>query len=143
MPRNPALQVRLPNEAFRRLSSLRRQRHLNVSAWARHVLLDALARDFPEPAAARPTASTSPGSPARDATAPPIPGWRPARLPGGGWGSALSGPAAASLPDHLSGHHITVTDRSGNSWIATVTAVVERSPNRVTVSDSGRPGKHS
>ena len=133
MPRNPALQVRLPLQAFERLAALRQQRHLNVSAWARQVLLDALQQDFPADADPAP-ADPPPAPPA------PIPGWRPCRLHNG-WGSALSGPAADCLPDNLPGALIAVTDSKGFAWTATVSAVVERSPGRVTVTDSGRPGK--
>ncbi len=76
VPRNPALQVRLPAEAFERLVSFRSHRHLNVFAWARHALLEALERDFPEPPASpdfpRKDGGPDPGSPLA-----PLPGWRP------------------------------------------------------------------
>ena len=98
-----------------------------MSAWARQVLTEALERDFPTDA--------DPAPPQ------PIPGWRPCRLDNG-WGSALSGPAADSLPDNFPGALIAVTDSKGFAWTATVSAVVERSPGRVTVTDSGRPRKN-
>ena len=136
MPRSPALQVRLPRQAFERLAALRQQRHLNVSAWARQVLLDALQRDFPETDAAdgAPRSET-------DSPPPPLPGWHPARLPGGSWGSACDRPA--TLPVELVGLPIEVRPRQGTPWTATVLEVVERSPDRVRVRDSGRPDRDS
>ena len=68
-PRSPALQVRLPRQAFERLAALRQQRHLNVSAWARQVLLDALQRNFPETDAAD-------GAPRSETDSPPPPAAR-------------------------------------------------------------------
>ena len=132
VPRNPALQVRLPRQAFERLAALRQQRHLNVSAWARQVLLDALQRDFPE---------NSPGAdaPHSETASPPAPrpAWQPTRIPGGGWGSACDRPD--SLPAELVGLPIEVRPRQGPPWTATVLEVVRRDSDRALVRDTGRP----
>lgn len=134
MPRNPALQVRLPAEAFERLASLRRERHLNVSAWARRVLLAALDRDFPETPPRTPTAAASTGE-------SQLRGWHPARLPDGSWGAACDNPR--NLPPQLAGLPIEVQPRQGSPWIATVLEVLEHEPHRVLVRDSGRPTRAS
>ena len=63
----------------------------------------------------------------------PLKGWRPARLPDGSWGSLYSGRNPKALPLELVGLTITVRARSGKSWDATVTEVVERSPDRILV----------
>ena len=63
----------------------------------------------------------------------PLEGWRPARLPDGSWGSLYTGPHSEALPPELVGLTIAVRTRSGKSWDATVTEVVERSPERILV----------
>ncbi len=72
-----------------------------------------------------------------DRTAParaaPLEGWRPARLPDGSWGSLYAGPGLKALPQELGGLTIAVRSRSGTSWDATITEVVERSPDRLLV----------
>ena len=68
----------------------------------------------------------------------PLEGWRPGRLPDGSWGSLYTGPNAEALPQELVGLTITVRTRSGDSWPATVTEVVERAPDRILVRTSGR-----
>ena len=79
-----------------------------------------------------------PKSPAgEDRTPPPasapLEGWRPARLPDGSWGNLYAGRNPTALPQELVGLTITVRARSGKAWDATVTEVVERSPDRVLV----------
>ena len=79
-----------------------------------------------------------PKSPAGvDRTAPaasaPLDGWRPARLPDGSWGSLYTGTNPEALPQELGGLTITVQARSGTSWDATITGVVERAPDRILV----------
>ena len=83
---------------------------------------------------------TWPGLPPRpgtDRTAPSpsalLEGWRPARLPDGSWGSLYAGSNPNDLPQELVGLTITVRDRSGKSWDASITEVVERSPDRLLV----------
>ena len=77
----------------------------------------------------------SPAGADRTATpaAAPLEGWRPARLPDGSWGSLYAGPNTTALPQDLVGLTITVRSRSGKSWSATVTEVVERSRDRLLV----------
>ena len=72
------------------------------------------------------------------ASADPLPGWRPHRLDNGDWGSRYLGDTSR-LPAELVGTTITVQAKNGQSWTATVTAVVDRSRNQVLVTDSGRP----
>lgn len=142
MPRKPVLTLRLPEPIFDALVRERRERHLNVSGWARAAVLDAFQRDFPNAArvAESPPDETQAGSDINTPSsgAAPIPGWKPCRLDDG-WGSVLSGPAVDALPMDLVGTLIAVTDRSGSSWTATITAVVERSHHRIVVTDSGKP----
>ncbi|MYB50649.1 MAG: hypothetical protein F4X77_00395 [Acidobacteriia bacterium] len=140
MPRNPALQVRLPASAFERLAYLRTKRHLNVSAWAREVLLDALERDFAEPH----TNLATPRGDGRLATSnslDPLPGWRPARLPGSGWGAACDNPE--NLPAQLVGLPIRITPRQSPPWIATVVEVIRCDADRVLVRHTGRPDRNA
>jgi hypothetical protein len=59
--------------------------------------------------------------------------WRPGRLPDGSWGSLYAGPNAEALPQELVGLAISVRARSGKSWDATITEIVERSPERLLV----------
>ena len=68
----------------------------------------------------------------------PLPGWRPHRLKTGEWGSIYLGDTSA-LPPELVGAHIAVQSRKGQTWTATVTAVLDRSSEQVVVIDSGRP----
>ena len=77
----------------------------------------------------------SPAGAARPSTEPSalLEGWRPGRLPDGSWGSLYVGPNAEALPQELVGLTITVRARSGKSWDATITEVVERSPDRLLV----------
>ena len=77
----------------------------------------------------------SPASADRPSTEPSalLEGWRPARLPDGSWGNLYAGRNPTALPLNLVGLTITVRARSGKAWDATVTEVVERSPDRVLV----------
>ena len=67
------------------------------------------------------------------AASAPVEGWRPARLPNGSWGSLYAGPDPSALPQNLVGLTISVRARSGKSWDASITEVVERSPDRLLV----------
>ena len=67
------------------------------------------------------------------AASAPLEGWRPARLHDGSWGCLYAGPAPEDLPLELAGLTIAVRARSGKSWDATITEVVERSPDRLLV----------
>ena len=129
-----ALLIRLPPDLHDALTRLRTQRHVNTSAWVRAAVKTALegegmlsgaaAAQIPEPA-----------PPVLDA---PLPGWRPHRLDNGDWGSIYLGDTSV-LPSELVGTNIVVQSRNGQSWITTVTAVLERSREQVIVTDSGRP----
>ncbi len=110
----------------RLLDRLRDERDVNVSAWVRRTVSEALRAEFADESAA----------PAADASASA--GWRPCRV-GQGWGSVLDGPAVARLPRQLAGMRIAVIDSRGASWTSTVEEVVSRSDTRVVVRDSGRP----
>ena len=68
----------------------------------------------------------------------PLPGFKPHRLPGGGWGAVFRGPAD-SLPAALAGVRIEVAPRRASPWVSTVVEVLERTPERVVVRDSGKP----
>ncbi len=134
------LQVRLSPDDFARLDELRRERHLNISAWARHVLLAALKHDFPQASttgaaagAARESGLSSPPAPLR--------GWHPAKLPGGAWGAAIEGPSVGKTHAAIAGRQILVTDRKGGSWPAAVLQVVEHTDNRVLARTTPRPRK--
>ena len=77
---------------------------------------------------------------------PTLPGWRPTKLPDGGWGARND--AAAVLRAALTGRRIVVTDRLRHSWTATVLEIIERTPEYVLVRDTPRhhrrppPGPH-
>lgn len=136
MKRNEVLQVRIDSALRDRIARLRSERHVNVSAWLRRLISDALDREFP----AQPQGRSAPAGPppdARTAAAGPLPGWSPCRV-GNGWGAAFSGDASA-LPDRLAGARIRVAPRHGKPWVSTVTEVLERGAGRVVVLHSGRP----
>ena len=125
-----SLLIRIPPDLHDALTRLRTQRHVNTSAWIRATLKSALEHEgiligtgalhTPEPAAT------------------PLPGWRPHRLDNGEWGGIYIGDTSA-LPSELAGATIVVEARDGQTWITTVTAVLDRSSGQVIVTDSGRP----
>ena len=116
------LRVRLDPELGARISRLRNERDINVSAWVRRLIRNAL--DCQLPAEDQQTAPE---------TAAPLPGWKPVRLPDGEWGCLYTGTAPEALPPDLVGLTISVRARSGKSWNATITEVLERKPARVLV----------
>lgn len=118
MQRYEYIQCRVDPELRQRLTRLREEHDVNVSAWLRRVISEALDREFSSP--------------------DPIPGWHPAKLPDGSWGASFRG-KAASLPDNLIGVPISVRTSVGNSWTATVLEVLERSERRILVRHSGKP----
>ena len=109
---------------LRRLHRLRSERDINVSAWIRSVL----SRELERLLGPDPDGEALPLPPS-----PPLQGWRPALLPDGEWGARYSGPPPQDLPADLVALTIAVQTRSGNSWNATVTQVVERSSDRLLV----------
>ena len=122
MQRYEYIQCRVDPQLRQRLTRLREERDVNVSAWLRRVISEALDREFPAP--------------------DPIPGFKPAKLPDGSWGALFRGKAAA-LPDNLVGVPIAVRTSVGASWAATVIEVLERSERRILVRHSGKPPKEN
>ena len=116
------IQCRVEPELRQRLSRLRTERDVNVSAWIRRVLSEALDREFPSPQPA------------------PIPGWETSKLSDGSLGSLFQGDASA-LPNELVGARIAVRTGGGVSFTTTVREVLERSTHRILVRDSGWPPK--
>ena len=96
---NEVLQIRIDPRLYDRIARLRQERDINVSAWLRHLIEDALKREFPS-------------SPEADA---PLTGWRPHHLKTGAWGSIYLGDTSA-LPSELVDAHITVQSKDGESW---------------------------
>ena len=62
----------------------------------------------------------------------PLSGWTPAKITDGVWGARFQGDTH-TLPSKLEGLIISVTAKSGDSWAATITEVVERLPNLILV----------
>ena len=139
MPRNPVLTFRLPEDVFAALVRERRERHLNVSGWARAAVLEAFHRDFPDDARdngkpASPAAATQKPPAAADAAeTPPLRGWRACTLPEGGLGARHDDPA--SLPHELVGQRIEVKTNAGGRLRRWVLEVTERSADHVFVRD--------
>ena len=75
-----------------------------------------------------------------DPNKPPVEGWTPRKLDRG-WCAVLEGDQVAQLPDsdQLPGTPIIVTDRRGDSWTATLKAVVSRSDTEIVVTNTRRP----
>ncbi len=122
------LHIRVSPKTRQRLQRLRTEQHLNVGAWLRALIDEALDREF-GPA---PTDANEPVAPVKAAPPVPLPGWTPARIKGGAWGARFQGDTR-TLPLDLDGLTISVTASSGDSWNATITEVVERSPDRTLV----------
>ena len=123
MQRYEYIQCRVEPELRQRLSRLRTERHVNVSAWMRRVLSEALDREFPAPQ-----------------PAVPLPGWETSKLSDGSLGSLFQGDASA-LPHDLVGARISVKPSGRDPFTTTVREVVERSSHRILVRDSGWPPK--
>ena len=123
------LHIRVSPDTRQRLQRLRTEHHLNVGSWLRALIDQALDREFgPAP----PHAADEPLAPVKAAPPDPIPGWTPAKVKGGVWGARFQGDTR-TLPADLDGRTILVTASSGDSWNATITDVVERSPERLLV----------
>ena len=119
---NEVLQIRIDPRLHDRIAQLRQERDINVSAWLRRLIEDALDRELLS-------------SPEAEA---PLTGWRPHHLATGAWGSTYLGDTSI-LPPEFVGARITVQSKAGQSWTTTVTAVLERSSEQVVVTNSGRP----
>ena len=148
MPPENVVRFRVDPQMRRQLDRLRREKAVNVSAWVRRLVRKALDDEFPdefpdeEPDADQ--AAEPPAEPvdelAPDPNKPPIAGWTPRQLDQG-WGAVLEGAHVADLPasDQLRGTSIVVTDRRGDAWTTTLTAVVSRSATEIVVTNTGRP----
>ena len=145
----------------RLLDRLRDEKAVNVSAWLRKVVQQALEREFPDFAdyeanqtpepepqktPAEPESQKTPGeteaAPEPESQKTPIE-WKPRRIDEDTWGAVTGPPGVAELPDNddLPGTQIIVTDRRGESWSTTITEVVERTDTNIVVKTSGRPRK--
>ena len=120
------LHIRVSPETRQRLQRLRTEQHLNVGAWLRALINEALDREF-GPAA---TDANEPAASVKAAPPEPIPGWTPSRLKDGVWGARFQGDAS-TLSDTLEGLTVAVTARNGDCWNATVTRGVERTNERL------------
>ena len=107
----------------------------------RRLVRKALDDEFPDE---EPDAAPAPAEPVDelqpDPNKPPIAGWTPRQLDQG-WGAVIEGAQVADLPasDQLRGTPIVVTDRRGDAWTTTLTAVVSRSDTEIVVTNTGRP----
>ena len=122
------LHIRVSPDTRQRLQRLRSERHLNVGSWLRALIDQALDREFGSAS----TAVEEPVTPVASTPPVPLPGWTPAKVKGGVWGARFQGDTR-TLPADLDGLTISVIAKSGDSWIATVTEVVERFPDRLLV----------
>ena len=122
------IHIRVSPDTRQRLQRLRTERHINVGSWLRALIDQALDREFGPP----PTAAEEPLAPVKAAPPVPLPGWTPAKVKGGVWGARFQGDTR-TLPANLQGLTISVRTSSGDSWISTVTEVVERFPDHILV----------
>ena len=143
MPPETAIRFRVDPQMRRRLDRLRREKAVNVSAWLRRLVHQALQDEFPdeepdEATAPEPAESVDELQP--DPNKSLIAGWMPRQLDQG-WGAVLEGAQVADLPasDQLRCTPIVVTDRRGDAWTTTLTAVVSRSATEIVVTNTGRP----
>lgn len=143
MQTETAVRFRITPNMRRLLDRLRDEEDINVSAWVRRHIENALRKRFPEEFQDQEdrTEETVTPEPQR-----PTPGWKPRKVGEDNagkvlWGAALQGPDVARLPDQLLGTRIVVTPAStGVPWTTTVTEVVSRSEDVVVVRHAGRPG---
>ena len=122
------IHIRVSPDTRQRLQRLRTERHLNVGSWLRALIDQALDHEF----GSAPPAVEEPVAPVKAKPPVPLPGWTPAKVKGGVWGARFQGDTR-TLPADLDGLTISVTASSGDSWNATITDVVERSPDRLLV----------
>ena len=147
MPPENAVRFRVDPQMRRQLDRLRTEKAVNVSAWVRRLVRKALSDEFPDEELDEAPAPEPPAAPAGtvderqpDPNTPPIAGWTPRQLDQG-WGAVLEGAQVADLPasDQLPGTPIVVTDRRGDAWTTTLTAVISRSDTEIVVTNTGRP----
>ena len=103
MPTETAVRFRVDPQTRRRLDRLRTEKAINVSAWLRLLVQQALDQEFPDDVAEEPepvpVETPATPLPKPDPAKATIEGWRPRRLTGGEWGAVLTGPDVAELPD--------------------------------------------
>ena len=147
MPPETAISFRVDPKMRRWLDRLRTEKAVNVSAWLRRLVHQALKEEFPDGELDDALAPDRPAAPAEPADelapnqqTPPVEGWTPRQLDQG-WGAVLEGARVPDLPasDQLRGTPIVVTDRRGDAWTTTLTAVVSRSDTEIVVTNTGRP----
>ena len=147
MPPETAIRFRVDRKMRRRLDRLRTEKAVNLSAWLRRLVRQALQEEFPDWETDDDLAPDPPASPAEpddalkhDPQKSPTAGWTPRQLDQG-WGAVLEGERVAELPesDQLPGTPIVVTDRRGDAWTTTLTDVVSRSDTEIVVTNTGRP----
>ena len=115
------------------LDRLRDEEDINVSAWVRRHIENALRDKFPEEFQQQQDRPEETGGEMPELQQP-FPGWRPKKVGNGEWGAALEGPEVARLPRQLLGIQITVTaTTTGKSWTGPIVEVVDRSENLVVV----------
>ena len=162
MPEGLIIRFRANPLTRRLLDRLRDEKAINVSAWLRKVVQQALEQEFPDEATQTPepeprkttgetetapetepqkTTAETETAPETEPQKTTIEGWRPRRLPGDNWGAVIEGPRVAELPDNdnLPGTPIVVTDKRDESWSTTITEVVDRTDTTIVVKNSGRP----
>ena len=149
MPPETAIRFRVDHKMRRGIDRLRTEKAVNVSAWLRRLVHQALKDEFPDgepddaPAPDPPAAPAEPDDDLKpDPQKSPIAGWTPRQLDKG-WGAVLEGERVADLPasDQLRGTPIVVTDRRGDAWTTTLTAVVSRSDTEIVVNQYGRASR--
>ena len=146
MPPEAAIRFRVDHKMRRGLDRLRTEKAVNVSAWLRRLVHQALQEEFPDwelddLVPDPPDPLTEPDDNlAPDPQKPPVEGWTPRQLDQG-WGAVLEGAQVAALPesDQLRGTPIVVTDRRGDAWTTTLTDVVSRTDTEIVVTNTGRP----
>ena len=148
MPPENAIRFRVDPQMRRGLDRLRREKAVNVSAWVRRLVHQALQDEFPDgelddaPTPGPPAAPAEPVDELQpDPNKPPIAGWTPRQIDqgsGGMYSKARTWPTFHAS-DQLPGTPIVVTDRRGDSWTTTLTDVVSRSATEIVVANTGRP----
>ena len=143
MPAHVIIRFRADPETGRLLDKLRNEKAINVSAWLRQRVRQALEQEFPDQTAEDPEPDPPPtrAIPEPDPRKKAIEGWKPCRLAGGQWGAVLEGDRVATLPrsDQLPGTPLVVTDSKDESWRTVLTEVVDRSDTAIVVTTAGRP----
>lgn len=135
MKAEPAFRFRVDANTRRLLDRLRDERHINISAWARKHIRNALRAEFPDELTDQQERHEETAGETLE-TQQPIPGWRPRKVSRDGedeWCAALAGPEVARLPRQLPGIQIAVTTTAGKSWTGTINEVVSISEDLAVV----------